>query len=328
MLGFKGIIDIHTHPFTEEVVKGQGVSFQEAHDFFGSRPEAPHHESWFKNKRTMSIETSAEQIRIGGYVQAAVVLNMNACCTWGSSLPNDYIAQYCEKVPDLYIGYAGIDPNMPVEKSLRELDRCVNDLKVAGLKFHPAYQDFWPNDKEKLYPLYQRCVEYDLPILFHTGSTRMTQCHIRSCKPEYIDEVATDFPDLRIIMSHFGWPWTEEALAVMWRHQHVYCDLSGWLPKHIYDTQPIVFQYMNSTLAEKFVYGSDYPAISPKIWIDQFAQYIEGGFAWGGKTKYFRKENLERFFRLNAIEAMNLKKFRPDLVDAGQFEMFEVPDAD
>ena len=169
MLGFKGIIDIHTHPFTEETVKGQGVSYREAHDFFGSRPEAPHHESWFKNKRTMSIETSAEQIRVGGYVQAAVVLNMNACCTWGAALPNDYIAQYCDRVPDLYIGYAGIDPNMPVKSTLRELDRCATDLKIAGLKFHPAYQDFWPNDKEKLYPIYERCVEYDLPILFHTG---------------------------------------------------------------------------------------------------------------------------------------------------------------
>lgn len=327
MLGFRGVVDIHTHPFTEETVKGQGVSYREAHDFFGSRPEAPHHESWFQNHEPMSIETSAEQIRVGDYVQIATVLNMNACCTWGAALPNDYIKKYCDTVPDLYVGYGGIDPNMPTKAALRELDRCFNDLNIMGLKFHPAYQNFWPNDKEKLYPIYERCVEYGLPILFHTGSTRMTQCHIRSCKPEFIDEVATDFPDLHIIMSHFGWPWTEEALAVMWRHEHVYCDLSGWLPKHIYDTQPIVFQYMNSVMADKFVYGSDYPAISPKVWIDQFAQYIEGGFNWSGTTKYFDAENLSRFFRDNAIEAMRLKHFRPDLVDAAKFEIVESANA-
>ena len=304
---------------------GQGVSFAEAHRFFGSRPEAPHHETWFKNGQTMAIEESARQIRIGDYVQIAVVLNMNACCTWGTSLPNDYISQYCGKFPDLYIGYAGIDPNMPVENSLRELDRCVNSLGIAGLKFHPAYQNFWPNDRAQLYPIYERCVEYDLPILFHTGSTRMTHCNIRSCKPEYIDEVATDFPGLRIIMSHFGWPWTQEALAVMWRHEHVYCDLSGWLPKHVYDTEPIVFQYMNSVLSDKFVYGSDYPAISPKVWIDQFAEYIEKGFEWGGAHKNFSQDVLEKFFRANAIEAMNLRKFRPDLIGAANFDVVEVP---
>lgn len=325
MLQFHGVIDIHTHPFTEETVKGQGISYREAHTFFASRPEAPHHEAWFKNHETMPIAQSAAQIRVGDYVQAAGVMNMNACCTWGTSLPNDYMSKYCAEHPDLYVGYAGIDPNMPTVAAIRELDRSVNDLNLMGLKFHPAYQNFFPNDRDKMWPIYERCVEYDLPILFHTGSTRMTNCSIRSSKPEYIDEVANDFPDLRIIMSHFGWPWTEEALAVMWRHENVYCDLSGWLPKHIYDTQPIVFQYMNSVMPEKFVYGSDYPAISPKVWIDQFAEYIEGGFQWAGKTKYFSEEVLARFFRLNAVEAMNLQKFRPDLVAAADFQMTERP---
>jgi predicted TIM-barrel fold metal-dependent hydrolase len=74
-------------------------------------------------------------------------------------------------------------------------------------------------------------------------------------------------------------------------------------------------------MPEKFVYGSDYPAISPKVWIDQFAEYIEGGFQWAGKTKYFSEEVLARFFRLNAVEAMNLQKFRPDLVAAADFRM-------
>jgi predicted TIM-barrel fold metal-dependent hydrolase len=300
---------------------GRQASYSEAHDFFASRPEAPHHESWFKNRSATPIESSAAQIREGGAVQIAGLLNMNACCTWGTSLPNASLSEYCAAVPDLYVGYGGIDPNMPTKAALDELDRCVKDLGIAGLKFHPAYQNFFPDDRDRMYPIYERCVEYDLPLLFHTGSTRMTHCSIRSCKPEMIDSVATDFPNLRIIMSHFGWPWTEEALAVMWRHENVYCDLSGWLPKHIYDTQPIVFQYMNSVLPDKFVFGSDFPAISPKVWMDQFAQYVEGGFRWGEKTHYFNESVLERFFRLNAVEAMNLKKFRPDLVEAASFEM-------
>jgi predicted TIM-barrel fold metal-dependent hydrolase len=82
---------------------------------------------------------------------------------------------------------------------------------------------------------------------------------------------------------------------------------------------------MNSVLSDKFVYGSDYPAISPKVWIDQFAEYIEKGFEWGGAHKTFSQDVLEKFFRTNAIEAMNLRKFRPDLIGAANFDVVEVP---
>lgn len=322
MLKMQGVIDIHTHPFTEETLKGQGPSFTEAHTYFAQTPKSPMHESWYLNHRPMTIEETAGDLR-NELVDLAVVVNMNACVTWNSCLPNSFIGDYCAKNPDLYLGYAGIDPNTPTKNALAELDRCVKDYGIVGLKFHPAYQNFFPNDRERAYPIYEKCLELGLPILFHTGSTRMTRCTIRTCKPEFLDEVATDFPDLRIIMSHYGWPWTEEALAVMWRHEHVYLDLSGWLPTYIFAHQPSVFQYMNSVLPDKFVFGSDYPAISPQVWIDDFSKFVENGLEWGGKKRYFKQENLEKFFRTNAIKAINLEKLRPELVNRTKFKILQ-----
>ena len=321
MLKLQGVIDIHTHPFTEEAVKGQGLSYTEAHDYFARSPSSPHHETWYKRRETKPIEVTAAELKEDGIVDLAVVVNMNACMTWGSCLPNEFIAKYCRQHPDLYLGYAGIDPNMDRKGALRELDRCVKEYGIVGLKFHPAYQNFFPNDRERAYPLYEKCVEHGLPVLFHTGSTRMTRCTIRTCRPEFLDEVATDFPDLHIIMTHYGWPWTEEALAIIWRHEHVYLDLSGWLPTYIFAHQPVVFQYMNSVVPDKFVYGSDFPAISPKVWINDFAQFVENGLEWGGKKRTFKQENLAKFFRLNAIKAMNLEKLRPELVNRTQFKV-------
>ena len=136
--------------------------------------------------------------------------------------------------------------------------------------------------------------------------------------------MATDFPDLRIIMSHYGWPWTDEALAVITRHENVYLDLSGWMPTYIFAHQPSVFHYMNSVVPEKFVYGSDYPALTPKDWIADFSQFFDSGVEWGGKKRMFREENLAKFFRLNAIKAMNLEHFRPELVNRTPFKVTHV----
>jgi predicted TIM-barrel fold metal-dependent hydrolase len=310
---FENVIDVHTHPFTEETLFGQGISYTEAHDFFGRSPESPHHQQWYVERKAKPIQDSQAELVDGKHVTAAVVVNMNACNTWARSLPNDFIAKYVGEFPNFYLGYGGVDPNMNPRGALREVERCAKELGLVGLKFHPAYQDFYPNDHERAYPIYEACEALSLPILVHTGTTRMTHCSIRSCKPEFLDEVATDFPNLRIIMTHFGWPWTAEALAVTWRHEHVYLDLSGWLPSYILATEPLVFQYMNSVLSDKLVFGSDYPAISPKTWLEEFGVICEQGFDWGGKRRHLKTETIQKFLRDNAQRALMLDLKRPSL---------------
>ncbi len=81
---------------------------------------------------------------------------------------------------------------------------------------------------------------------------------------------------------------------------------------------------MNSVVPDKFVYGSDYPALTPKDWIKDFSQYFDNGVEWGGKKRKFREENLAKFFRLNAIKAMNLEQLRPELVNRTQFKVTHV----
>ena len=126
---FRGAIDIHTHPFTEETVLGQGPSYTEAHDFFGRSPESPHHENWYKGRQAKSIDESYRELKEGDYVELAVVVNMNACHSWGRALPNDYIAKYQHEHPDLYLGYGGVDPNMSRRGALREVERCAKALR-------------------------------------------------------------------------------------------------------------------------------------------------------------------------------------------------------
>jgi predicted TIM-barrel fold metal-dependent hydrolase len=85
----------------------------------------------------------------------------------------------------------------------------------------------------------------------------------------HVDDVAVDFPDLKIVLAHPSFPWQDEALAVALHKPLVYIDLSGWSPKYF---PPQLIQYANTLLKDKVLFGTDYPLITPDRWIADFAR--------------------------------------------------------
>ncbi len=83
----------------------------------------------------------------------------------------------------------------------------------------------------------------------------------------YMDDVAVDFPDMKIILAHPSFPWQEEALSVATHKPNVYIDLSGWSPKYF---PPILVRYCNGLLKKKVLFGSDWPMITPDRWLSDF----------------------------------------------------------
>jgi predicted TIM-barrel fold metal-dependent hydrolase len=83
----------------------------------------------------------------------------------------------------------------------------------------------------------------------------------------YVDDVAVDFPDLRIILAHPSFPWQDEALSVALHKPYVHIDLSGWSPKYF---PPNLVQYARTLLKHKVLFGTDYPVITPERWIRDF----------------------------------------------------------
>ncbi len=92
---------------------------------------------------------------------------------------------------------------------------------------------------------------------------------LKYSNPMYMDDVAVDFPDLKIILAHPSFPWQEEALAVAQHKPNVYIDLSGWSPKYFPE---ILVRYCNSILKKKVLFGSDWPMITPERWLADFEQ--------------------------------------------------------
>jgi len=185
---------------------------------------------------------------------------------------NEEVAELCAENDDIMIPFASIDP-WKGKMGVREARRLVRDFGIKGFKFHPTFQGFYPNDR-MAYPLYEVLQEEGCIALFHTGQTGVGSgmpggngMRLKYSNPMYIDDVAVDFPDLKIILAHPSFPWQEEALSVAQHKPNVYIDLSGWSPKYFPE---ILVRYANTLLKKKMLFGSDWPMISPERWLDAF----------------------------------------------------------
>ena len=187
---------------------------------------------------------------------------------------NYQIADLVAENDDILIPFGSIDPAKG-KTGAREARKLVENHGIKGFKFHPSMQGFYPNDRSA-YVLYEAIQEAGVPALFHTGQTGVGSgmpgglgMRLKYSNPMHLDDVAVDFPDMKIVLAHPSFPWQEEALSVAQHKPNVYIDLSGWSPKYF---PPILVRYANSLLQDKVLFGSDWPAITPDRWIADFEE--------------------------------------------------------
>jgi uncharacterized protein len=204
---------------------------------------------------------------------AAVVFTVDAEHATGQPpVANEEVAESCARHADTLIPFASVDP-WRGRAGVRAARRLVEEYGVRGFKFHPSVQAFAPNDR-MAYPLYEVIEELGVPALFHTGQTGIGAgvpggggIRLGYSNPMLVDDVAVDFPHLKIILAHPSFPWQDEALAVATHKPFVHIDLSGWSPKYF---PPLLVRYANSLLKNKVLFGSDYPVITPDRWLADF----------------------------------------------------------
>jgi uncharacterized protein len=251
--------DVHVHPWTRAFMKNSGP-IMKACDFF----------KLDVTKLPATTEQLLREMDEAG-VARAVILGQDTHATPNPAfrtytLRNDEIAKLAARSGDRLIPFAGVDPNAGRE-SVSELRRAVKSLGMRGLKVHSSANSVYINDRKLMYPIYGFCQEVGVPVLFHTGTTGLGDCEIKYSKTELLDEVCQGFPDLKVIMAHFGWPWPEVAMAIALRNPNVFIDVSGWKPKYIPQS---VLPYLNGILQDRFLFGTDYPMLRQKDWLDDF----------------------------------------------------------
>jgi uncharacterized protein len=183
---------------------------------------------------------------------------------------NYEIADFAQKNDDICMAFASIDPRKG-RMGAHEARDLIENYGVKGFKFHGIMQDIHPADRIA-YPIYEVIAEHKLPAIFHTGHSGMGTgmrggggVRLKWGQPMLIDDVAADFPDMKIILAHPSWPWVDESLSMALHKDNVFIDLSGWSPKYF---PKQVVTYANGQLRKKMLFGSDFPLIHPQKWID------------------------------------------------------------
>jgi uncharacterized protein len=140
--------------------------------------------------------------------------------------------------------------------------RAREELGLNGFKFHPSLQAFRPDDA-RWSDLFERAAGYRVPCLFHTGTSGIGAgmpggqgVELAYARPIHLDAVAARYPELPVIMAHFGWPWHLEAVAIALHKANVYLELSGWAPRYVPDE---VVREAEGRLSERVLFGSDAP---------------------------------------------------------------------
>lgn len=198
-------------------------------------------------------------------VEKAIVFGLQASAS-GINVPNDYVASYVAEFPDRLVGYCSVDPLDPDAR--RELERSHRELGLKGLKLGPIYQHVHPHDK-RFYPLYQYCNEVRMPLLFHQGSTTPRSAPLRVSSPLFLEDIAIEFPNLKIQIAHMGHPWYTETIQVLRKQRNVIADISSLWPRpwQFYNAMILAQEY---GVTDQIVYGTDFPFATPEDTINGF----------------------------------------------------------
>jgi len=166
-------------------------------------------------------------------------------------MPEEVVAEAVARDPSRFIGAAGYNP-WRIDESLRRIETFVREYGFKYVYFHPITFGMPPNDR-RCYPLYAKCVELGIPVGMQVGhSAEPLPSDVG--RPMLVDDVAIDFPDLKINLSHTGWPWTGEFISMLWRHPNVYGDISAYFPKSL---DPELVRAMDRQLRHKVMLGTN-----------------------------------------------------------------------
>ena len=207
-------------------------------------------------------------------------------------VPYESVHSVCKEYPERFSGLAGIDPFRGMQ-GLRELENAVNDMGFVGAHLYPHWCELPPNHR-KYYPYYAKCSELGIPIMMQVGHNLVYSRKRRLPsvgRPIYLDQVAIDFPELKLIGIHIGIPWTEEMISMCWKHENVYTAGDAYAPKYWPESY---VHYANSYGQKKVLFGTDWPVIDPIRAVEEFNQLN------------FRESASQRILRENALEVFNL----------------------
>jgi uncharacterized protein len=193
-------------------------------------------------------------------VERAALVNYVAPDVMGfTEAVNDWVSRFVRGHEDRLVAIGSVNPRF-TRDAAGETERLFTRLGIRMLKIHPPHQLFAANayrdGLDGLAAVYAKAQEHGRPVMIHTGTSIFPGARNRYADPMAADDVAVDFPRLRLILAHAGRPlYMETAVFLARRHPNLYLDLSGIPPKKLLEYLPRLEE-----LSDKCLWGTDYPS--------------------------------------------------------------------
>ncbi len=240
------ITDCHIHIQPLELFKPEALALVK------SRPDFEQIEEYCRSPKAFLNYLD----RVG--IDRAVLINYVAPEVIGfTAAVNEFIAGYVKENPRRLIPCGSVHPRH-TRNVLADMEQIVR-LGIRLIKIHPPHQLLYPNDYvngvKELEIIYRAAEANGIPIMVHTGTSIFPGARNKFGDPMHVDDVAVDFPKLKILLAHGGRPlWMDTAFFLVRRHPNVYLDISGIPPKTLLEYFPRLEE-----IAAKTLFGTDWP---------------------------------------------------------------------
>ncbi|MCS7464227.1 amidohydrolase family protein [Paenibacillus doosanensis] len=282
------IIDVHSHPIFYKDICGDKETLNFRKEQFGIFKQSPY-----------PLESALIEM---GYMDVAKTVLLPEDITTlhgGCIITNEEIKSIVDLAPDRFIGFASVDPHRP--DAVEVLEHAFTSLGLKGLKLHPSKQQFYPYE-EMLKPIYEICLKYDKPVMFHAGMSWQPDAPAKYSHPLHFEEVAIAYPKLRMCLAHFGWPWIHETVMLLLKYPNIYTDTSLLHMDNAKDFYEQVFTrnmgplWIERNLADKVMFGTNAPRFRAKRLLPAL------------KGLHFRDKTLQKILGLNALKFIGLER--------------------
>lgn len=205
----------------------------------------------------ISIEETVAQMQAAG-ITRGVLSSMNEYSPYADVMQfHELVSKLVAAYPEQFIAAGGVDPVADgAMGAVRMARRLVEDFDFRAIKVMPSIVGRPPDDAA-FFPLYAACCDLQVPITVNVGFPG-PRTPAATQRPLHLDEVCRNFPDLTVIMTHVGWPWHLEVIALLLKYERLYLMTSAWAPKH-YPTELV--HHMGTRGRGRVMFATDYPLL-------------------------------------------------------------------
>ena len=207
----------------------------------------------------------------------------------GELISNQQVAEQMSVSPARFRGLASVDVSRPMA-AVRDIRNWVDGTQFVGVRIVPWLWGLPPNDR-RYYPIYTCCVDLGVPVCTQIGHTGPLLGSETGRLIPYLEDVLLDFPELKVVGGHVGFPWIDELTSLTIKFKNFFVDTSAYA---LHRLPPDFVRFMKTVGTDRIMFGTNWPMLSPSRCLEK----IDGLSLTDEQKAKFLSENARRVFNL------------------------------